>query len=121
MSFPGLEFDGAVDGYQKKKPMLVAYFDESGTHDQSKVVCIAGLVGTAIEWSRIERPWEENLRTTRVPWFHANDCEEGIKLFDGFEPRPAMAIIASHNQETMHYYNCQGIWKLANELQRLGV
>lgn len=65
--------------------MLVAYFDESGTHDHSKVVSICGLVGTAIEWSRLERPWRENLATARVSCFHATDCAMGRREFQGMD------------------------------------
>ena len=53
--------------------MLVAYFDESGTHgNQSRVTTIAGLVGDSIEWSRLESPWKKRLGA--IACFHATDC-----------------------------------------------
>lgn len=70
--FPILEFSYAIRGKRGGIVMLVGYFDESGTHDQSKVVSIAGLVGDTLEWSRLERPWKENLATSRIPVFHAS-------------------------------------------------
>lgn len=65
--------------------MLAAYFDESGTHDQSKVVTVCGLVGTTVEWSRLERPWKQNLEALKVPCFHATDCSAGRKDFQGID------------------------------------
>lgn len=56
--------------------MLVAYFDESGTHgDQSKVVTVAGLVGDTLEWSRLEAPWKKRLG--KIKTFHATHCAVG--------------------------------------------
>ena len=53
--------------------MLVAYFDESGTHgNQSRVVTVAGLLGDTLEWARIEPPWKKLLGEIGV--FHATDC-----------------------------------------------
>ena len=43
----------------KHMAMIVAYFDESGTHHQSKVISISGLVGTVDEWNRLEIPWKK--------------------------------------------------------------
>lgn len=57
--------------------MLVGYFDESGVHDSSKVVCIGGLVGSLLQWARLEKPWAEQLAVTRVSHFHAAKCEAG--------------------------------------------
>src|SRR5207302_7156274 len=63
--------------------MLAAYLDETGLHGDSPFVAVCGLVGTTLEWSRLERPWAENLRTTRVSVFHATDCENGDEEFFG--------------------------------------
>ncbi len=72
--FPILEFAYATRGTRSGvMAMLVAYFDESGTHDRSKVVSIAGLVGDTKEWARLEAPWAENLATSRIEVFHASE------------------------------------------------
>lgn len=64
--------------------MLVAYFDESGTHgNKSKAVCISGFVGTSTEWARLEKPWSEHLLTLGVSTFHASECEAGTGEFFG--------------------------------------
>jgi hypothetical protein len=62
--------------------MLVAYFDESGIHSGGPVTLVCGLVNTLIRWSRIERPWKDNLAVTGVPYFHAADCENGWGEFE---------------------------------------
>lgn len=63
--------------------MLVAYLDDTGTHRDSAVVGLLGMVGTTYEWSRIERPWKRNLEVTGVSCFHASHCEMGRGEFEG--------------------------------------
>jgi hypothetical protein len=35
-----------------------AFFDESGTHDESEVIAVGGLIGTYEGWSRWEIEWD---------------------------------------------------------------
>jgi len=41
--------------------MLCAYFDDSGTHADSDVVVMGGLIGTVEQWDRFERAWAARL------------------------------------------------------------
>jgi hypothetical protein len=41
--------------------MLRAYFDDAGTHQNSNVVVIGGLIGTEAQWERFERAWAAKL------------------------------------------------------------
>jgi hypothetical protein len=41
--------------------MLRAYFDDSGTHDSSSVVVMAGVIGTESEMVSLEALWKEHL------------------------------------------------------------
>jgi hypothetical protein len=63
--------------------MLAAYLDETGLHGGSEFVAVCGVIGTTIEWSRLERPWAEHLCTSRVSIFHATECDEGNGEFVG--------------------------------------
>jgi hypothetical protein len=63
--------------------MLVAYFDESGTHgNEANVTTVAGLVGDAREWGRLELPWQKRLGLIRC--FHATDCQAQGRDFKNF-------------------------------------
>jgi len=82
--WPILAFAHSILGCQESvMAFLIGYLDESGTHSASRVVSISGLVSDSIAWSRIEKPWKENLATTGVSWFHAVDCENGTHEFFG--------------------------------------
>ena len=41
--------------------MLRAYFDDSGSHADSEIVAIGGLVGTTAQWEEFERRWKAQL------------------------------------------------------------
>lgn len=69
--------------------MLGAFFDDSGTHDTSKVVAIGGLLGTERQWDVFEQNWNEVLRSPlpdRPPLnsFHLTECRNGVGDFLGF-------------------------------------
>lgn len=75
--------------------MLAAYFDDSGTHTggrggPSKVVIVAGLVGTETRLTYLERNWQRHLdrplcgRKDRLSRFHMVDCNESRGEFAGW-------------------------------------
>jgi hypothetical protein len=41
--------------------ILRAYFDDSGTHTNSEVTVMGGLIGTVEQWERFERHWAAKL------------------------------------------------------------
>jgi hypothetical protein len=41
--------------------MLLAYFDDSGTHGNSEIVVMAGFVGTEEQWKIFEKAWSKKL------------------------------------------------------------
>ena len=58
--------------------MLVAYIDDSGTHDQSAHCLVAGYWGGSREWRSLESEWKSVLGSEGLEDFHANE----------FWPRP---------------------------------
>ncbi len=53
--------------------MLVAYMDESGTHDGSHNCVVAGYWGGVKEWTRFEYSWRRALNGEDIEKFHANE------------------------------------------------
>jgi len=64
-----------------------AYFDESGKHEQAKVVSIFGLLMSADTCKELQRRWlKEASRSPKIPLpFHMSDCEVGRKKFADFD------------------------------------
>ena len=64
--------------------MLSAYFDDSGTHDQSQVMVYGGLIGTDTQWAAFEAAWKARLNAPlpgkpALPRFHVAPCLSGRK------------------------------------------
>ena len=52
--------------------MLHAYLDDSGSHDQSSVLILAGYFGSETQWSKFDRRWREAIDAEGLQEFHAN-------------------------------------------------
>lgn len=63
---------------------LTAYIDESGTHDDSSIVIIAGVVGHAGQWRKFEKKWGRMLLDHKLPYFHAKEIENGHGIGKGW-------------------------------------
>ncbi|MBP1092960.1 hypothetical protein [Bradyrhizobium diazoefficiens] len=70
--------------------MLGAFFDDSGTHDQSAVVAMGGLLGTEEQWDIFERRWLAQLKEP-VPGkppldqFHLTPCRNARGEFKTYD------------------------------------
>ena len=70
--------------------MLSAYFDDSGTHDSSKVVVVGGIMGTESELLSLESMWRFHLNRPLdglkppIREFHAYDCFHSKGEFEGW-------------------------------------
>lgn len=69
--------------------LLVCYFDDSGTHDGSRIVVFAGLIGEDEQWDYFEPRWNEKLARPLpgkppLKRFHMFDCKWGYGEFAGY-------------------------------------
>ena len=78
--------------------MFAAYFDDSGTHDDtgaaegSEIVVAAGYVGTASEWQALEREWNALLQLKSLPYYHSVDCAYRTGHFKGWSKEECEGI-----------------------------
>ena len=63
--------------------MMEAYFDESGTHRDSPLMCVTGYIIDADQCRRFQTEWDEVLSKYGVPYFHMSDCAHGTGVFAG--------------------------------------
>lgn len=66
-------------------PLVEAYFDESGTHDGSPVVCMGGYIFDAEKAKSLTVGWQKMLEDfgsagTQLPYFHMTDITKVDKL-----------------------------------------
>jgi hypothetical protein len=61
--------------------MIRGYFDDSGTHGNSSVVVLGGLIGNVEQWERFEIAWAARLadplpgyNKPPLPMFHLSAC-----------------------------------------------
>jgi hypothetical protein len=95
------EISNAISPYGKPPramAMMRAYFDGSGTHDDSPAVVFSGIVGSSNAWEAFEGQWKARLDSP-VPGkpplkrFHMTDCVARTGEFEGYsEPESDWAI-----------------------------
>ncbi len=61
--------------------ILKGYFDESGTHDGSRFVCVAGYVFTNENSAAMEAEWRYLLTDYDLPYFHMAECSKNIGIY----------------------------------------
>ena len=69
--------------------MLVAYFDDSGTHTDSDVVLWNGLFGNRYQWQRFNELWKNKLKDPSpgkesLKRFHMFECQDSRGEFSGW-------------------------------------
>ena len=67
--------------------MLSAYLDESGTHGDSRVMCVAGLLYKREQMEPLDSEWKEALSSAGVRYFHAVESSQLRGEFKGWERR----------------------------------
>jgi hypothetical protein len=77
--------------------MLAAYFDDSGTHEGSRVVAMAGWCGTEAQWEAFEVAWAGKLQEPLpgkppLTKFGLADCVNGVEEFFGYSDAERDAV-----------------------------
>jgi hypothetical protein len=79
---------------------LECAFDESGTHDGSPIVCVAGYVMEKEQARELDREWSEVLNWSALPralpYFHMADCapDPGNGVFAGLDKTLRIQLVA---------------------------
>lgn len=77
--------------------MLTAYFDDSGTHADSRVAVIGGWCGTEAQWSAFDAEWTAKLQEPLpgkppIRQFHLSHCAAGEGEFAKYAPAERDAV-----------------------------
>jgi hypothetical protein len=83
--------------------MLAAYFDDSGTHDDSRVVAWGGFLGSVAQWDRFDMAWLAKLAQPlagKAPLrkFALADCQSSFNEFFGYS-RPESDLVQNEFRE----------------------
>jgi hypothetical protein len=74
-----LEIVLPIGGYAVQ--MVEAYFDESGSHEGSPVLCVAGYIVEKDACVRLDAEWERVLNKFGLPFFRMSACAHGTYPF----------------------------------------
>jgi hypothetical protein len=83
--------------------MFTAYFDESGTHADSRVVCMAGYVSTVVAWEQLGTEWKRMCDEEGIKVLHRVDLENFKKEFKGWDETRRRNILREANRLTRRY------------------
>ncbi len=72
--------------------MFTAYFDESGTHNNSAIV-VAGYIATDKQWVEFSQNWNDLLQDQGISHFHRTDLESLKKEFRGWDDPRKIRVI----------------------------
>jgi hypothetical protein len=61
--------------------LLEGYFDESGSHSGSPVLCVAGYLFEKEKCQRLDLEWADVLYGYQLPYFRMVDCAHGVGPF----------------------------------------
>src|SRR5947209_3862900 len=84
--------------------LLRAYFDDSGTHGNSEVVVMGGLIGTVEQWDRFEAAWAAKLacplegKPPLKKGFHLSACNARDGEFSHYSDAEQDALIHAFRQ-----------------------
>jgi hypothetical protein len=65
--------------------MYTAYFDDSGTSDDTVAVVVAGFVATDGQWAQFDRNWNDSLRQFGISRLHMSEFAHSVGEFSRFK------------------------------------
>lgn len=86
--------------------MIEAYFDESGSHAGSPVLCVAGLLLESEAAVRLSEEWAAMLQKYDLPFFHTVDCAHGRKPFDRLGSEGCIEVQSEAIHLVREYITC---------------
>lgn len=75
--------------------VIQAFFDESGSHSGSPVLCVAGYAFERRQARLLTREWSSVLREYQLPYFHMVDCAHGNGPFSALSPAQRIKVATS--------------------------
>ena len=63
---------------------LAAYFDDSGTHDQSLAVVVGGYLSSAEKWEDFACAWADMLHDAQLTYWHQVEFAQRVKEYTGW-------------------------------------
>lgn len=72
--------------------MLLAYFDESGTHKDSKVLSFGGYISTTKKWRKFDKHWQAMLKAEGLSMMHWTDLESRHGHFKGWPAKRKLRV-----------------------------
>jgi hypothetical protein len=92
-------FIGVIDALLEHGGYVVqivhAYFDESGSHTGSSVLCVAGYAFQKREARLLAKDWATVLRRYNLPFFHMVDCAHGNEHFAALSRQQRIKVATS--------------------------
>lgn len=79
------------DGYVL---VIRAYLDESGIHEGSPVITVAGYFARPKQWQAFTRAWNRILKPAGIKCFHASDCQALQGEFKGWDKADRDNLVA---------------------------
>jgi hypothetical protein len=87
-----------------------AYLDESGTHEGSDAVVVAGFISNAVKWQAFSQGWKAALDDWQIPMFHMSDYEnrqDSFKSWNGQERKERLnrllGLIKQHTFDSIAF------------------
>jgi hypothetical protein len=93
-----------------------AYFDESGSHDGSAILCVAGYIFRKSEAIKLGHEWRKVLRWKKLPYFHMVECAHGSGPFANLTMAERI-VVQTKLIEAIKKYAIQGLAITVNPVE----